>query len=280
MIAACVFPGCNGGADKQPVLTALGTCDDCRPRFRRLITEIVLDYVNLKRNLPRPAARSMSGRGSPSKAGYGHPAEWASDMAADIKTTLFWLADDLADHLEAEHQMWLHGDEAAVVRVAHRFLTANFVAFAGSPLAEHAALEIQDLHRTIRQGMGHTQMGTRLPAPCPECDVAALIQRSPARPRIRKPSAREVRQDTPAIRCANCGHEIQPGEYGAAVAAKIQDGAAARAAAIDALLELYRAGVGPMCAQHLAQPLRCRSTSHAGQAAQPLEPQRAHAHAS
>lgn len=263
MIAPCIFPGCHGGDDNKPILTALGTCEDCRPRFRRLITDIVLDYVNLKRNLPRPAPKSKAGRGSPSRAGYGHPAEWASDTAAEIKTVLFWLADDLTDLLEAEPQLWLHADETAVVRVSHRFLTANFVTLAGSPLAAHAADELMELHRTVRAGMGYTRNGEKLEAPCPACDVAALVRRPPARPRSRKPGL-EIRADAPPIRCANCGHEIDASEYGPAVDARIAAAASARAVAIDAMLEHYDRQ-GPPCAAHATCPLRCRTMAHAGQ---------------
>jgi hypothetical protein len=259
VIGPCVFPGCRG-EDGNPVLTALGICPDCQPKLHRLLTDVVLDYVNLKRNMPKPAPKSKAGRGSPSRAGYGHPAEWASDTAAEIKEALFWFADELADFLLTPPPVMLGGDEAAAVNACYRFLLNNFDFLARHGMAGHVSTELLELHQTVRQGMGHTRMGERLPAPCPSCDVAALIRRPPARARRGAPPL-----DPPPIRCANCGHEIELSRYDAVVSARVADVAATRAAAIDAALEAWQDGQGPPCAAHHGAPQRCRSTRHAGQ---------------
>lgn len=257
MIGPCVFPGCRG-EDGNPVLTALGICPDCQPKLHRLLTDVVLDYVNLKRNMPKPVPKSRNGRGAASRAGYGHPAEWASDTAAEIKETLFWFADELADFLLTPPPAMLGGDEAAAVNACYRFLLNNFDFLARHDMAGHVAAELLELHKAVREGMGHTRMGERLPAPCPRCDVAALIRRPPARPRRGMPA-----QDPPPIRCANCGHEIELSRYDAVVSARVADVAADRAAAIDDALELWQDGQGPACASHAGQPQRCRSATHA-----------------
>jgi hypothetical protein len=255
--APCVFPGCRGD-DGQPVMTSIVICPDCNPKFHRLLTDVVMDYVNLKHNLPKPAPKSKAGRGSPSRAGYGHPAEWASDTAAEIKEVLFWHAEELAAHLAAPPPMMLGGDEAAVVRVSHQYLINNFDFLARHPMAEHAAGELNDIHRAVRDGMGHTRMGERLPAPCPSCDVAALVRHAPQRPRRGAPP-----QKPPPIRCASCGHELSAALYDVLASYRVEDIAAARAAAVDDALAVWQEGQGPACVAHVGAPQRCRSASHA-----------------
>jgi hypothetical protein len=217
----------------------------------------VLDYVNLKGNLPKPAPKSKSGRGTPSRAGYGHPAEWASDTAAELAGALFWLADELADSLAGDPPSMLGADESAGVNASYRYLLNNFDFLARHPMAEHAAAEMLELHKSVREGMGHTRMGERLPAPCPTCNLAALVRHAPQRPARGAP-----RQDPPPIRCANCAREISAALYDVLVSQRVADVAAARAAAIDDALELWSDGQGPACAAHLEAPQRCRSASH------------------
>lgn len=262
MIAPCIFPGCRDD-DGNPVLTSIGTCPDCHPKFHRLITDVTLDYVNLKHNMPKPVAKNKAGRGSPSRAGYGHPAEWASDTAAEIKETLFWLTEELASELLAEPPLRLGSDEAAVVRESHRYLLNNFDWLARMPMAEHAALELTELHKAVREGMGHTRMGERLPAPCPSCDVAALVRREPTRPRYRGMAGQDG-----YIRCANCARELALTSYDALVASSVANVATERAADIDDALARYLETCGPACAAHAAAPQRCRTLA-AGHAAEP-----------
>jgi hypothetical protein len=274
MIHDCTYPGCREGQDGKPALTALGCCAACQSRLRRLLTDVVLDFVTLKTRLPRPAAKANVGGGQSYRDGYGHPAEWASDLAADIRHALFWHVDDLAAHLNMPASEERPGaDEIAVVRAAYGFLTANFAALIRSPALPVVVEELTDLHATVRNGMGYTRMGERLPAPCPTCNVAALVRRPPARPR-----KGEAPQDAPPIRCANCGHEID--DYAPAIAAAATRAAAGRAAAIDAALARHgQYPQGPACLAHyglaaagVLEPAACLAAPHAADVATLLEP--------
>jgi hypothetical protein len=261
MIHDCTYPGCREGQDGKPALTALGCCAACQSRLRRLLTDVVLDFVTLKTRLPRPVAKANVGGGQSYRDGYGHPAEWASDLATEIRQALFWHVDDLAAHLNMPASEERPGaDEIAVVRAAYGFLTANFAALVRHPALPDIAGELTDLHATVRNGMGYTRMGERLPAPCPACHVAALVKRPPAKPR-----RGQAAEDAPPIRCANCGHEIA-GEYSVAVAAAAADAAAWRASAIDAALARHGQYLqGAACREHAADVAACMDpdTRHA-----------------
>lgn len=256
MIQDCAYPGCRQGQNGKPALTTLGCCTQCHVSLRRLLTDVVLDFVTLKTRLPRPVARANVGGGQSYRDGYGHPAEWASDLAADIRSTLFWHVDALAGHLglpTAEERR--SADEIAVVRAAYGFLTANFAALVRAPILPDVVDELTDLHAAVRTGMGYTRMGERLPAPCPACHVAALVKRPPPRPG-RGLAAGEA----PPIRCANCGHEIA-GTYDAAVSDAAAAAVAWRASAIDSALARHgQYPQGAACSEHAADVAACLDT--------------------
>ncbi|MFE4459516.1 hypothetical protein ACFROC_19350 [Nocardia tengchongensis] len=96
-IRPCTHPKC-ADSHGDPYVTSLGMCEPCQTRFERLLCRLVVDWVNLSANLPTPARTGSRERRTTQQV-YGHPAEWASDAAAQIASVLNETHDALADLL-------------------------------------------------------------------------------------------------------------------------------------------------------------------------------------
>lgn len=197
-------------------------------RLRRLIDELCGMYHTLSEELPKPVSH-QAGRRGPSSPTSGHPAEWASDAAAQIADML-WSWSDLIAEMRSEtrprpavdprsgRRLWL---EADVVRKAYRYLTPRWgdVLARGSwdefsklptPWARHwtwvvedeAFDELFDLSRRIRSGLGATRPREVLPLPCPssECGLLTLERHAGM-------AGREF------IVCGACGYAVDEAQY-------------------------------------------------------------------
>jgi ribosomal protein L37AE/L43A len=192
-VQPCVYPGCDAG-EGQPALTTQVMCGRSRRRYRREVDWIVMDYVTLKMTMPAPVKRGGSIRSSNLRS-YGHPAEWASDKAAEIAQALNWIEDGLRDHLGYAPPPNPGVDHNRLVAHAYKLLTDKFDDLCTYPIAGDSATEIHDLHTDVRRLLGQTRFVQRLPTPCPACDTAALV--------------RTVDQ----IACEECGEVIKPEHY-------------------------------------------------------------------
>ncbi|MFJ4653884.1 hypothetical protein ACIP5Y_21685 [Nocardia sp. NPDC088792] len=195
-IRPCTYPNC-GGRDSDPALTGLGMCEHCQAQFARLLGRLVVDWVNLATNLPTPAQRARERRSS--QQVYGHPAEWASDTAAEIATVLNETHDALADYLIQSPAPHPGTGELVRVRAAWNFLECRIPDLAMYPGGEDAAIEMIDLHGKIRSRLGLNRARQILPTPCPSCELRTLF--------------RSVDAHTDSIECGACGHVIREDHY-------------------------------------------------------------------
>ncbi|KIA63013.1 hypothetical protein [Nocardia vulneris] len=204
-ISPCTYPGC---ADQHgdPVLTSLGMCEPCQRRFTRLLGWLVMDWVNLTTNLPLPAARGRQERRTADKV-FGHPAEWASDMAAQIATSLNWTHDALADHLGDTPPPHLGVAERARVRAAWTYLECRIDRLAASGFGGDTAVEMRDLHGLVRSRLGLTRPRQLLPTPCPSCELRTLFRALDVQRRS------EGHESYDSIDCGSCGHTIREEHY-------------------------------------------------------------------
>lgn len=196
-IRPCTYPDC---ADRNgdPELTSEGMCPWCQKRFARLLGWLVMDWVHLSVVLPMPAARGAGERRTTQKV-YGHPAEWASDTAAEIAHTLNNWHDALADHLNTSPAPHPGITERERVRAAWDFLECRIPQLAAYEGGGDAAVEIRDLHGKVRSRLGLTRPRQLLPTPCPSCELRTLF--------------RSIDAYNDSIECGNCHHIIREAHY-------------------------------------------------------------------
>ncbi|WP_245560521.1 hypothetical protein [Nocardia asiatica] len=173
-------------------------CEPCQRRFARLLGWLALDWVNLSTTLPLPPRRQQE-RVSQVRQVFGHPAEWASDTAAEIATVLNWTHDSLADHLGETPPPHPGITEHYRVRAAWNYLECRIPQLAASGFGGDAAVDMRDLHGKIRARLGYTRPKQTLPTPCPACDLRLLHRTI------------DFRSDF--IDCENCGHTIPEEHY-------------------------------------------------------------------
>lgn len=142
--------------------------------LRRTLYWLALDWVNLKTHLPTPPA-STGGRRASSRKEYGHPAEWASDKAAEIVDKLTGWHDYLAEHRNETPPP--HGAEQHKLVAAWKYLEPRCEQLTEIVEAE-ALKELPDLHHAIRRILGHNAPKYTLPIPCPndECQLRTLAR--------------------------------------------------------------------------------------------------------
>jgi hypothetical protein len=199
-IRPCVYPGCRD-TDGNPRLTTDVICGPSRGHYRTTLTRLGWDYVTIHTTMPKPATFGPRTRTSSART-YGHPAEWASDTLAEIA--------DALNTAEAAVRGWLghapavHSGHAEPRRVALalHYLDVWFDELCIHPNAGTAADQITDLHRRIYSALSGGPHRTRLPVPCPECDLVLL--------------ARVLDAGVDRIECRNpeCGVRITPDHYG------------------------------------------------------------------
>jgi hypothetical protein len=192
-VSPCVYPRCNDGHG-NPTLTTQVMCERSRRHYRREIDWLVMDYVALKAGMPAPVRSGTHERQSNLKS-FGHPAEWASDQAAEIAQVLNWIEDGLRDHLGHTPPPHPFVRQNRLVSHAYRYLTDKFDDLCTYPAAGDSAEEIHALHQKCRRLLGQTKFGQLLPTPCPACDAATLTR------------------TTDSISCAECGETIREEHY-------------------------------------------------------------------
>lgn len=196
-ISPCTYPKCSG-SNGDPQLTSLGMCELCQRRFARLLGWLVMDWVNISATLPIPAARGRQERHSTTKV-FGHPAEWASDTAAEIAAVLNATHEALADHLGQTPPPHPGTVERVRVRAAWDYLECRIPQLAEYAGGEDAAIEMRDLHGKVRSRLGLTRPRQLLPTPCPACELRTLL--------------RSVDAYNDSIECGSCGHVIREEHY-------------------------------------------------------------------
>ena len=197
-VAPCVYPQCRDLAG-DPRLTRDTICESCRRRYRRLLDWVVLDWVEVAATMPAPLSGARAVRAA--RREFGHPAEWASDTAADVADHLNWAEDGLRDHLGHDPAVHPRHAEARRVALAHHYLTSWFAELCTYPAAADTAVELCDVHGRVRGALGHTRPVWLLPTPCPQCDLLTLT--------------RSVdRASGDRIDCGNCGNVIEGRHYG------------------------------------------------------------------
>lgn len=173
-------------------------------RFRLTLYRLVLDWIHLTTAFPSPLATgSSAGRRATSRI-YGHPAEWASDTAALIATTLNGWHDTLADHLHETPPPPPSAPERVRILAAWRYLeprVEQLLALTDTADDPAASTEIGELHHRIRWQLGHTRPRHTLPIPCPNTDCGLkTLQRTTG-----------VGQDM--VVCAVCGYTVKDAHY-------------------------------------------------------------------
>lgn len=166
--------------------------------LRRTLYWLALDWIHLRTQLPTPAARGETGRIRQSRREYGHPAEWASDKAAEIVAILTSWHDYLAE-LRNETPPPQGAEQHRLV-TAWKYLEPRLEQLC--QLVEHEALkELPDLHHGIRRTIGATKPRYAIPIPCPndECGLRTLTRLT------------GVGQDF--IACDSCGYTIKEIHY-------------------------------------------------------------------
>lgn len=196
-ISPCKYPKC-ADTHGDPQLTSLGMCEPCQRRYARLLGWLTMDWVNLYSNLPTPLRRQQV-RVARAQQVFGHPAEWASDTAAEIATTLNATHDSLADHLGDTPPPHQGITERLRVRAAWTYLECRIDRLAATEFGRDMAIEMQDLHGLIRSRLGLTKPRQLLPTPCPSCELRTLF--------------RSIDRYNDSIECGSCGHVIREEHY-------------------------------------------------------------------
>ncbi|BCI54962.1 hypothetical protein NIIDNTM18_42400 [Mycolicibacterium litorale] len=165
--------------------------------LRRTLYWLALDWIHLRDAMPSPMRGTDSGRRSNSRV-YGHPAEWASDKAAEITDLLSSWHDLMAEHRN-EKPPPRGGEERRLV-AAWQYLEPRCEQLVEIVDAEDLK-ELPDLHYRIRRTLGATVPKYTLPIPCPneECELRTLVR------------VQGVGQDF--ISCDSCGYTIKEVHY-------------------------------------------------------------------
>lgn len=205
----CSYPGCKDPSDPDgnPRSTSDGMCVEvmrngrprgCQANFRRDLRHLVLDWVQLRRQLPAPLRQADHPTRNHTRE-YGHPAEWASDTCDLITAVLNWTHDALADSLGQTPPPHPGTGEHIQVRSAWNYLDSHFTELCRQDWARDTAIEIRELHNKIRARLGHTRPRIILPTPCPRCEQLTLVRTI------------DFRRDQ--IDCGNCDHQIREDHY-------------------------------------------------------------------
>ncbi|MFC0314499.1 hypothetical protein ACFQNE_01990 [Gordonia phosphorivorans] len=198
------------------------------PKLHHLLLDLAEDWKVLRGTLPQPLS-SNAGRRAGGRREFGHPAEWASDHAAQIVDCVLALHDMVAEYRgeTAPAPMILDGrrqrQESAVLRESLTYLVprTDWLCTQGRwvPLDEvpppwavlwqwrvddEALDELRSLHHRIRLGLGHGRRRTVLPMPCPAPDCGLLtLERVPG-----------MYGAGDFIVCGACDYRTSEAEYG------------------------------------------------------------------
>lgn len=138
--------------------------------LRQTIYWLTLDWIYLRSTLPTPPHNDNITRRTTTRS-YGHPAEWASDKAAEIVDILTSWHDLLAEHRRETPPP--NGAEQHRIVSAWKYLEPRCEQLV--ELIDYADLkELPDLHHRIRHTLGYTNPSYTLPVPCPSCDLRVM----------------------------------------------------------------------------------------------------------
>ncbi|WP_286211760.1 hypothetical protein [Mycolicibacterium mageritense] len=151
----------------------------------------------MRDNLPTPAHTGEKIRIASARQ-YGHPAEWASDTAAEIVDKLTGWHDYLAEHRNETPPP--QGAERRRLVAAWKYLEPRCEQLVELVEAE-ALKELPDLHHKVRRILGANTPKYTLPIPCPnsECELRTLVR------------VQGIAQDF--IACDSCGYTIKEAHY-------------------------------------------------------------------
>lgn len=186
--------------------------------LRRTLYWLALDWINLTTHLPTPPKREQVRRSNTRE--YGHPAEWASDTAAEIADVFTSWHDLLAEERGERRPVFgiVHGTThtpktspfhrrvESVQEARRRIVSAwKYLEPRCEQLVElvdyEDLRELPELHHKVRSTMGHYIPKYTLPIPCPneECGLRTLVR------------VQGVGQDF--ISCDSCGYTIKEVHY-------------------------------------------------------------------
>lgn len=180
--------------------------------LRRTLYWLALDWINLTTTLPTPPKREQMRRSNTRE--YGHPAEWASDTAADIADKFTSWHDYLAEERGEKRpiigaivggrtfrsRVEKNQDERRRVVAAWKYLEPRCEQLV--QMVDYEDLrELPELHHRVRSTLGHFMPKYTLPIPCPneECGLRTLVR------------VQGVGQDF--ISCDSCGYTIKEVHY-------------------------------------------------------------------
>jgi hypothetical protein len=188
------MPGCRVQGRGDTV-----TPEDTRTdpdRLRHTLHHLCLDWLLLHTTLPHPP-RGARTRTSNVRC-YGHPAEWASDMAATIAAILTSWHDLLAEH-RSETPPPKAPNEQIRILAAWKYLEPRCHQLC--QIVDSEALdELPALHNHIRTVLQLNPARYLLPIPCPGCELRTL--------------SRETGAGRDLIMCGNCGWHCTDSHYG------------------------------------------------------------------
>jgi len=199
-ISPCAYPGCRDD-DGNARLTREVICEPSRRHYRKILDRLAMHYVVLRMTLPKPVPATRERVMRVVAKEYGHPAEWASDMARAVADQMGEAHDGLADHLRHDPPPHPGSREYGRVAHAHHYLTSWFERLCEYPAAGDTAEALYDLDRVIRRGLGQTDPRRHLPVPCPGCELLTLVQEIDG-------------AGTDSVECQACGHLIRAEHYG------------------------------------------------------------------
>jgi len=166
--------------------------------LRRTLYWLTLDWIHLHTELPTPTRQGETTRIHASRREYGHPAEWASDTAADIVNKLTSWHDYLAEHRNETPPPT--GTEQRRLVAAWKYLEPRCEQLCNLVEAE-ALQELPDLHHQIRHTLGQHTPKYTIPIPCPndDCGLRTLM--------------RVTGIDQEYITCDSCSYTIKEAHY-------------------------------------------------------------------
>jgi len=159
---------------------------------RRDFYRLALDWIHLHTQLPTPA--HTQGRRAKTQE-YGHPAQWASDKAAQIADLFHEWHDLMAEHRNETPPPPPTSAEKIRVTRAWKYLEPRIEQLVTIVEAE-ALKEIPQLHHQIRNALGLNKPHEILPMPCPNSHCGL------------KTMCRTINVGTDTIRCATCGYTV------------------------------------------------------------------------
>lgn len=199
-IGPCVYPHCRD-LDGNPRLTSDVICENCRRRYRRILDRLAWNYVAIRDQLPKPQANPDDRPGKITAREYGHPAEYASDLARKIADQLNEIHDDLAEHRGDDPPPHPGVREAGRVQAAHHYLTSWLPELCSWDAAADTAEALVDLEREARRLLGQTNPMKQLHVPCPECDMLTMVRHLAL-----------TGEDN--VECRNCGYTVPEKHFG------------------------------------------------------------------